>query len=869
MKQFVRFKTAHPDCLLLFRMGDFYELFGPDAEVAHQALGITLTERSKGMPMAGVPFHSIESYLRRLVDQGHRVAVCDQVQDPKEAKGVVDRAVTRVLTPGTLVDEALLDAGEQNIIAAVAPAKRGARVVMGIATIELSTGESTVQEISPEELPDALARIDPAELLLPDDDAIQDLDILAGTELASRLGAALTRRSGWIFRMADAQDLLHQHYGVNSLEGYGLEPQDPVIPAAGGLLRYLMETQSPDEESSTTRLGHLRPPRRLRNERYMTLDLATLRSLEIDRTSHSGEVAGSLRSVFSHCRTPMGRRLLKFWLYRPLVDIDPIQQRQRGVAELVQDRTFAGELREACGGIQDVARIGGRIAVGRATPRDLVALAQSILVAKPLVEHLAKRPALASVHAALDTALVELAPLAESIRARCVEHPPAHLREGGLMQDGVDSELDEARRLTNDQNSWLAQYQAQITEESGIPSLKVGFNKVFGYYIEISLAKVHEAKIPPAFVRKQTLKNAERYITPELKEFEEKVLGAEARAVEREKVLFAAMCSEVAQILEPLARFADAIGELDCLACFAETAHRLKWCRPTLEDSKALQINQGRHPVLDEMMHANFVPNDCTLGCDDIGSLALITGPNMAGKSTYIRQTALIVLLAQAGSFVPAKDARIGVADRIFTRVGASDELHAGRSTFMVEMTETANILHNATERSVVILDEIGRGTSTLDGLSLAWAITETLLDTGARTLFATHYHELTSIADRDQRASNLHVSVREWQGSIVFLHLIKPGRTDRSYGIHVAELAGLPSRTTTRAQEILQTLEVREGGELPTPPPAALAPEQMSLFKEYLPHPAIEKLRKIDLEQLSPMDAFETMRRILEDLDT
>jgi DNA mismatch repair protein MutS len=475
---------------------------------------------------------------------------------------------------------------------------------------------------------------------------------------------------------------------------------------------------------------------------------------------------------------------------------------------------------------------------------------------------LSDRPALVSVHAALVSALDQIAPLGGALAARLVPNPPAHLREGGVFRDGLDPELDDARTLSRDAHSWLGAYQARLIEESGIASLKVGFNKVFGYYIEVSKAKATDEAIPPIFVRKQTLKNAERYITPDLKAFEEKVLGAEARAIEREKTLFQEASADVARVLDDLARFADAIAELDCLSCFAQTAHRLGWTRPTMDTSRTLDLRDGRHPVLDEMMRDGFVPNDTTLCCDGMGSLALITGPNMAGKSTYIRQTALIVLLAQAGSFVPATRATIGLVDRIFTRVGANDELHAGRSTFMVEMTEMANILNNATERSLVILDEIGRGTSTLDGLSLAWAIAETLLARTTRTLFATHYHELTSMAERSDGVTNLHVAVREWQGSIVFLHRIKPGRTDRSYGIHVGKLAGLPSATTDRAEQILESLEVRDGSNVPSDAPTSL-PSQMSLFKEYIDHPAIAELKAINLETLSPMEAFDTLRRL------
>ncbi|MCH2162053.1 MAG: DNA mismatch repair protein MutS, partial [Phycisphaerales bacterium] len=556
MRQFVRFKTEQPDCLLLFRMGDFYELFGPDAQVAHEVLGITLTERSKGMPMAGVPHHSIESYLRRLVEQGHRVAVCDQVQDPRDAKGVVDRAVTRVLTPGTLVDEALLEDGHENVIAAVAPAQRGRNTVMGVAVAELSTGSFTVQECDPLDLPDVLARIAPAELLTPEDDSEDDPAVPSA--LAEQIGAAITRRPGWNFRLEDAEELLRTHYGVASLEGFGLAPDDPVLPAAGSLLRYLLETQAPQEEVGSGKLAHFRPPIRLRNEAYMALDIATLRSLEIERTSHRGDVAGSLQSVFGHCKTSMGRRLIRHWLCRPLLDPAAIETRQRGVRALVEDRERAEQLRQATSQVQDVARIGGRVAVGRCTPRDLVALSLSVEAAVGLRALLAQCPALGTVHDTLAASLDELAPLAALIRDQCVDTPPAHLREGGVIRDGVDEELDEARSLQRDANEWLASYQAQIIEDTGIGALKVGYNKVFGYYIEVT--KANESRIPPTFIRKQTLKNAERYITPELKTFEDKVLNAEANAIEREKALFAELCIRVARSLEPLSRFAHTVG---------------------------------------------------------------------------------------------------------------------------------------------------------------------------------------------------------------------------------------------------------------------------------------------------------------------
>ncbi|MEE2972323.1 MAG: DNA mismatch repair protein MutS, partial [Planctomycetota bacterium] len=867
---FTRFKQDHPDCLLLFRMGDFYELFGPDAATAHRVLGITLTERTKGMPMAGVPHHSAETYLRRLVDQGHRVAVCDQVQDPKDAKGVVDRAVTRVLTPGTLVDESLLEEGRENLVAAVAPFVDDR---VGVAVAELSTGSFTICECRPDELADVLARFGPNELLCPESQDLPEA-IRLPDDLAEAVDAAETRRAAWMFGAEEGDRTLREHYRVADLEAFGLIPDEPVTAAAGALLRYLLETQAADREPSDDRprpLAHLRPPRRRDDDRRMQLDQATLSSLEIERTSRRGEVEGSLLSVFPHCRTAMGRRALRRRLCWPLTDLDDIRGRHRTVGGLVEDRTAAEAIRQALNGMNDVARIAGRVAVGRATPRDVVALGRSVEAARPLVDLLERRPAFADVRDRLEAAIAGLDDLARRIHATCVDEPPAHLRDGGLVRDGVDEALDEARTLERDATSWLVGYQAKIVEETGIGSLKVGFNKVFGYYIEVS--KANDARIPPHFVRKQTLKNAERYITDELKVFEDKVLTAGARALERERIVFADLCLSIAGHLEGIAAFGDVVADLDGTQCLAETAHRLGWIQPEMDDSDVLELVEARHPVLDATMRDRFVPNDTGLATrDQPATLALITGPNMAGKSTYIRQTALVVLLAQAGSFVPATSARIGIADRILTRIGAADELHAGRSTFMVEMTETANILHHATDRSLVVLDEIGRGTSTLDGLSLAWALAEALAARGSRTLFATHYHELTSIADRMPEVANLHVTVREWQDRIVFLHRIQPGRTDRSYGIHVAELAGLAPDVVARARELLATLAVHEGdaaaraATIPSAPDPSPDP-QMSLFREFLPHPALDRLRAVDLDALTPLAAFDLLRDLVQEV--
>ncbi len=867
MRQYVRFKKQHPECLLFFRMGDFYELFDRDAVVVHQALGLTLTERTKGMPMAGVPYHAAEGYLRRLIDAGYRVAVCDQLQDPKDAKGVVDRGVTRVLTPGTLVDETLLDEGRANQLGALAiDGERAA-----IALVELSTGAFTVVEVPTARLGDELLRLGPAEVLFAEE---TDGSVPAALEALRQNGnAALSPRPAWTFRARDAADCLKSHFGVSTLEGFGLAPDEPATRAAGALLRSVLEAQASDRAPGepVATLGHLRPPRRLASGDFVIIDGTSLRSLELERTLRSGGVEGTVLATIDRCRTAMGRRLLRQWLCFPLCERGAIERRQRRISAIVADERCDDALRERIGAVQDVARIAGRIGTGRATPRDVVALGASLAQLDGVREILDARPAFAEDLALLDGVRSALAPLAERIASSCVDTPPAHLREGGLFRDGIDLILDEARLLQRDANSWLADYQKRLIDETAIASLKVGFNRVFGFYIEITHANAE--RIPPIFTRKQTLKNAERYITPELKAFEDKVLTAESRAIERERTLFLELCTAIAMAADALGRYADCIAGLDVLRSLAEIARRERWCLPTIADRPLLAIRGGRHPVLEAILRERFVPNDCALGAaaDGSGTLALITGPNMAGKSTFIRQVALIVLLAHVGSFVPAESADIGLVDRIFTRIGASDELHTGQSTFMVEMTETANILHHATERSLVILDEIGRGTSTLDGLSLAWAIAETLAGRGCRTLFATHYHELTSLPERLPAVTNLHVAVREWEDSIIFLHRILPGRTDRSYGIHVAKLAGIPSATIERASRLLETLAVeteeassraRQSAKALTGAPAKQSP-QLSLFTEFLPHPALDRLRAIDIEKLTPLGAFDALREL------
>ncbi|MEL6496935.1 MAG: DNA mismatch repair protein MutS [Planctomycetota bacterium] len=890
MKQYFRFKEQHPDCVLLFRMGDFYELFFEDAETVAGPLGLTLTQRTGGVPLAGVPHHQLDNYLRKLVALGYRVAIADQIQDPKDAKGVVDRAVTQVVTPGTLVDDGLLDGSAVNRLAALHFTEHGDASPASVAVVEASTGDLVLFDASAESLTDELASRRVKEILYAETATGEAPPRVL--RVLDALGISGTGRPAWQFRRDEALEAVLTQFDVSTLEGFGLAADDPAVYAAGAVIRYLRETKAVGDEAANNRpgsfaaatLAHLRSPRREHAGGRCVIDSVSLRSLEIEQTIREGAAAGSLVGLFltssggGGCRTAMGKRLVRDWLCRPSGELATIESRHARVAALVEDRRLAREIGETLAPVQDIARIAGRVALGRCSPRDIAGLGQSIGRVRGVAGLLDGTPAFDAQRASLLALAETLEPVAERITRECTDDPPAHLRDGGVFRTGIDPELDEARSLQSDASAWLARYQATVATELGLPGIKVAFNKVFGYYVELSAAQARDAKDKidaASMTRKQTLKNAERFITPELKTFEEKVLRAEGRALERERELFALLVASVAAALDTLLSYADAIAELDAVLAFADRAAKLGWTRPSITDERVLVIEEGRHPVLEDSLGGGFVPNSVSIG-GSVAGLSLITGPNMAGKSTFIRQVALITVLAHAGSFVPAASATIGLCDRVFTRVGADDALHRGQSTFMVEMIETANILNNATPRSLVILDEIGRGTSTLDGLSLAWAIVEALAgdaaSPGPRTLFATHYHELTDLEQRhDRRVANLHVAVREWtpaggESEIVFLHTVKPGRADQSYGVQVARLAGVPRAVTDRARHVLDSLAVQHGPAMETAEANAASERsapQLSLFTEIAPHPAVDRLREVNLEECSPMIAFDLLREL------
>jgi len=851
MQQYLGIKAEHPDEILLFRLGDFYETFFEDARVTARALEIALTSRNAGdgeeaVPLAGFPAHAAEAYISRLLRAGYRVAVCEQVEDPKKAQGLVRREVVEVLSTGTALNEGYLDGERNNYLMVIAPPPEGEPGPLGLAVADISTGELTVTEVSAAALPDELQRFDPAEIIIPE---AFDLGELPG--LAGRADPTLTRLEGYRFHTDLAVQTLLDHFGVTTLKGYGLETLSRGTAALGALIEYL--------RSSRVSCTHLKRVQIRAGDAGMLLDAATQRNLELVANLRDGGTAGTLLGVLDQTATPMGARALRRALLRPLTDRKTINARHDAVQALLSEDDLRSRLAEMLDGLGDLERSAVRIGAGKGSPRDLASLRGA----------LERLPELGELLAAFDTPLFDelgsqLDPLPEltsELKQALVDDPPLALTEGGIVRDGFHDALDRLRSLTSSGKGWIAELQQTERDRTGIPTLKIGFNKVFGYYLEVT--KTHLEKVPDDYIRKQTLVAAERYITPELKEKEEEVLTAEERARELEYELFVALRDACAQHLETLQRNAGALALTDLLLSFASSARSRAFVRPELTEDGTLTIEAGRHPVVEALLPAGtFIPNDTLLSTER--QIAIVTGPNMSGKSTYLRQVGLICLMAQAGAWVPAESARVPVLDRIFTRVGAMDNLAGGESTFLVEMHETANILHNATPDSLVLLDEVGRGTSTYDGLSIAWAVAEHLHDEiGARTVFATHYHELVELAERFPRIFNLNVAVREWGDKVIFLHTIEPGGCDHSYGIHVAELAGVPEAVIDRARGILHTLE-RERP-LPTgsgPPPEP--PAQIELFTRR-PDPLVEALHEIDPEAVTPIEALNLLQRLKE----
>jgi DNA mismatch repair protein MutS len=859
LKQFLGIKKEYPDSILFFRMGDFYEMFLDDAKIASKLLGITLTSRGsfngEKIPMCGVPHHSSKSYIAKLIEKGRKVAICEQTEDPKASKGIVKREVIRIVTPGSVVEDGDVDSKTNLYMAAVA----GGQKRYGLAHLDLSTGAFRVTEIENRgEMLDELGRIDPAELLVPENDA-PSLE----RDLSAYRTEVLLKEN---YNQGRARALLKEQLSVKSLTGFGCDGMEEGIIAAGAIVHYLRETQkgNPDHirEITTYRLGD-----------FMFLDESTVQNLELFKTMRRQSEQGSLFNILDHTVTAMGSRLLKRWIGYPLIDLHAIRNRLAAVSSFRDDQIYREEIREQLEGINDLERLNGRIALGRANARDLVALKASIDRLPAIKERLSHSSSerLTDIAEKIDT-LQDVGGLIE--KAICDE-PPVSLKEGGLIKEGYDQELDRLITATRDGKTWIAELAASEQQRTGIPKLKIGYNKVFGYYIEVS--KSNASLVPADYIRKQTLVNGERYITEPLKEYEELVLGAEEKRVALELQIFEQIRSQVALENRRIKETGQLIGEVDVLAGLADAGEQNGYICPEVNDGSEIDIVDGRHPVIEQTVRdEDFVPNDIHLD-DKEDQVLIITGPNMAGKSTILRQAALTVLMAQMGGFVPASKAVIGLVDRIFTRIGASDDLTKGQSTFMVEMNETANILRHATVKSLVILDEIGRGTSTYDGLSIAWAVSESLHDRdgkGVRTLFATHYHELTDLITTKQRAKNYNVAVKEWNEQIIFLRKLVPGGTSRSYGIQVARIAGFPEGVLERAKEILGNLEGEELDEVGRPRMAHSHKtkqsedlRQLSLFgaKE-------QKLKKwiqgLEISTMAPLEALIELNRLKEYID-
>ncbi len=858
MRQYLEIKAQYPDCILFFRMGDFYEMFFEDAVLASKLLEITLTSRNKGkedsVPLCGFPYHAASTYIAKLIEKGCKVAICEQMEDPRLAKGIVKREVVRVVTPGLVVDPDNLEAKQNNFLAGIAVRGEG----FGLAFLDISTGEFRVTEILDRNFfIDEVIRHGFREILLEENPREALLETVLTRELT---GCVINRLPRDRFDHTAALGILGEHFPAEAIAALEPERHAALIAAAGAVLHYVRQTQK-------ERLGHINDITLYRSESFLVLDDTAKRNLELFATTQGGTREGTLFHVLDETMTAMGGRRLRWWLSYPLLDAGKIRERLAAVAEIREGHLLRQDLRKTLSGLYDLERLGARISIGVANGRDLVALRNSLRVLPGLRQLLAELEAPRIV--ALREGIDEMPEILDLLDQSVVDDPPLTVREGGIIREGYDAELDRILSVSRDGKSWIAALEEKERQRTGIANLRVGFNHVFGYYIEVT--KSQTSAVPAEYIRKQTLVNAERYINEELKEYEQTVLHAEEKRREREYDLFVEIRERVAGEIRRIQRCAAALADLDAVASLAEVAEKYNYCRPTVDDGDIIDIRDGRHPVVERMPLAEgFVPNDLLL---DGGSnrLLVITGPNMAGKSTFIRQAAHIVILAQMGSFVPAAGARIGLVDRVFTRVGAGDILARGQSTFMVEMTEVANILKNATPRSLILLDEVGRGTSTFDGLSIAWAVAEHIHDAsqlGSRTLFATHYHQLTDLALTREGVANHYIAVKEWGDRIIFLRKIMKGAMNRSYGIQVARLAGVPDEVIQRAKEVLENLEKGELDEVGMPTLARRKkgekrsmPGQLSLFAddESL---VIGEIRETDVNTLTPIEA---MNRIVE----
>ncbi len=869
LRQYLEIKEEYPDEILFYRMGDFYEMFFEDAEVASKILGITLTSRNNKadaarIPMCGIPYHAAQTYLAKLVKAGKRVAICEQTEDPSQAKGIVRREVIRVVTPGVTTDDQILEENENRYVCALSRSLSEPVPQWGFSFLDLSTGEFLTGELEddsavPEQLVDHLTRMTPAELLI--NEAKQaDIKPLLEAVTLHLPEICITLRGDDLFHFKEASEDLSDHFKVINLEGFGCGSMNQGIVAAGVLLDYARETQKSD-------IGHIEKLIPLKGDSVLLIDDASRRNLELTRTIIGNKREGSLLAVLDKTRTPMGGRLLQNYLLQPLQDIEAITERQECVNFFHSNPSIRQQFRDYLDAIYDLERLNSRMVLGQGNGRDAVALRQSLSVL-PDIHALLKQCTVNGLKRISDE-FDDLTELADLLERSIGAEPPVTLRDGNLIREGYNEELDELIHLLRDGKALILGLENQEREKTGITKLKIGYNKVFGYYIEVSNA--HLEKVPEHYLRKQTLVNAERYITPQLKEFESRVLTAQERRLELEYQLFIEIRTTLAENSSRVLQTAQFLARIDVFTNLAEIARQNHYTRPELTSDGAIQISDGRHPVIERSMASGkFVPNDISLD-QSRNQVLVITGPNMAGKSTILRQTALIVLMAQMGSFVPAEKAVISVVDRIFTRVGAMDDLRRGQSTFMVEMNETANILNNATPRSLVILDEIGRGTSTYDGLSIAWAVAEALVEkdgNGVKTLFATHYHELTELAKTHDRVQNYSVAVKEWNETIIFLYKLIKGGTSRSYGIQVAALAGVPDQVVTRAQEILKRIDQSDfdhravTGNKSSSRGRKEHPSQLQLFAAP-GHPLADELRKIDLDDMTPRQALEQLYKL------